>query len=930
MSNKAVPTDPHASREAQKYDNPIVSREVILEYLESADGPMSHSALCRVFKLTDDDSIEALRRRLIAMARDGQLVSNRKGAYGCASKMDLVKCRVQGHRDGFGFGITADGSDDIFLHNRQMRTVFSGDEVLVRTDSFDAKGRREGTIVEVLKHNTLKLVGKYFNEGGIHFVRPDNPRIGHDIMVPADQTNGARVGQIVEVEITGQPEKRRPPSGRISNVLGDHLAPGMEIDVAIRSHDLPHEWPKALEAEIAAYGREVNESDKQNRHDLRKLPFVTIDGEDARDFDDAVYCETTKSGGWRLYVAIADVSHYVAVGSELDKEAIARGNSVYFPDYVLPMLPEVLSNGLCSLNPEVDRLCMVCEMTVSAKGKVSSYTFYEAVMHSHARLTYTEVGKVIADRGKKNSGPRKQFAKLLPQLDALQDLYTIFRQQRDVRGAIDFETKETRILFDENRKIKDIVPVERNDAHKLIEECMLAANVSAAKFLSSLEVPALYRIHEGPRAEKITQLHEYLGELGLGMSGGDDISPQDFQRVLEQIQDRPDAHVIQTVMLRSMNQAVYQPENKGHFGLAYKEYAHFTSPIRRYPDLLVHRAIRSVIRSNLDTKKVKRLDSTPVVPKETFYPYSAGDLAGFGEQCSTTERRADEATRDVVSWLKCEYLQDKVGDEFDGVVSAVTGFGMFVELTDVYVEGLVHITALPRDYYHFEAAKHRLIGERTRQVYKLGDVLKVRVVRVDLDERKIDFELVSAKGKRLPPVKVSGKAKAMADEYEDKQARKVRKRKAKAPIDNITLKPESKTSRFKAAVKSVSDAAASLMGKGRKKAKDDSSKKGKASVAGESSETPSAEAKNSKKKPTSKRKPAASKKPVKNTPSKKAGANAKSNKTGAAKSRPKAKKTASVKAATTKASPKSTPKPKPKAKSKPKAASRAKPKTTKD
>lgn len=821
MSNKAVPTDPHARREAEKYENPIASRELILEYLEQADGPMSHRALCRALKLTDEDHIEALRRRLIAMERDGQLVSNRKGAYGSVNKMDLIRGKVQGHRDGFGFVIPTDGSDDIYVSNREMRKVFSGDEVLVRADGYDIKGRREGAIVEVLVHNTQTVVGKYFNEGGIHFVRPDNPRIGHDIMLPADQTNGAKPGQIVEAEVVRQPERRRPPSGSIKAVLGDHMAPGMEIDVAIRSYDLPHEWPKALEAEIAAYGREVEEADKLNRHDLRKLPFVTIDGEDARDFDDAVYCEPLKSGGWRLYVAIADVSHYVAVGSELDKEATSRGNSVYFPDYVLPMLPEVLSNGLCSLNPDVDRLCMVCEMTISAKGKVSSYAFFEAVMHSHARLTYTQVGKVLAERGNKNSGARKQYAKLLPQLDALHDLYTIFREQRDLRGAIDFETKETRILFDENRKIKDIVPVERNDAHKLIEECMLAANVSAAKFLSSLEVPALYRVHEGPKAEKIALLHEYLGELGLSMRGSDEVTPQDYQYVLEQIEGRPDAHIIQMVMLRSMNQAVYQADNKGHFGLAYSEYAHFTSPIRRYPDLLVHRAIRSVIRSNLDTNKVKRVEQTPVVAKETFYPYTPGGLASLGEQCSTTERRADEATRDVMSWLKCEYLQDKVGDEFEGVVSAVTGFGLFVELSDVYVEGLVHITALPQDYYHFEPARHRLVGERTRTTFKLGDSLTVRVVRVDLDERKIDFELIGAKTGRKAKPKASSKAKAMAKDYEAAQARKPRKRKPKAnsPEPAAPVKKASAASRIIAGVK---NAAANLLGRGKaKKAEED-------------------------------------------------------------------------------------------------------------
>ena len=761
---KGVPTDPNLAREAEKYDNPIPSREYILETLDKAPGPMTHEALCELLSLNDEDSIEALRRRLIAMSRDGQLLSNRKSGYGVLDKMDLTRGRVQGHKDGFGFVIPAEGGDDLYLSYRQMRRVLDGDEVLVRETGQDFKGRREGSIVEVLSHNTNQVVGRYFSEDGIYFVRPDNPRISHDILIAPENRGQAKRNQFVVVEITQQPGRKNPPAGRILEVLGDHMAPGMEIDVAIRSHGIPHMWPSDVQSEANSLPVEVADSDKQHRVDLRDLPFVTIDGEDARDFDDAVYCEPKKSGGWRLFVAIADVSHYVALGTGLDREAQVRGNSVYFPDFVVPMLPEALSNGLCSLNPKVDRLSMVCEMTVSAAGKVSGYKFYEAVIHSHARLTYTQVGEALASRGeKKASFGRKILNKLgfkgknaplasdhpvLPVMShvvELHELYGALRAARSERGAIDFETVETRILFDENRKIDQIVPVVRNDAHKLIEECMLAANVCAARFLEKHELPALYRVHEGPREEKLENLREFLGELGLSLPGQGKPKPESYQRLLQSIDGRNDSNLIQTVMLRSLSQAKYQPDNEGHFGLAYTAYAHFTSPIRRYPDLLVHRAIRHIVRSNVDTKQVERVEGAGTLPKNKIYPYGTADMLALGEQSSLTERRADDATREVVSWLKCEYLQDHVGDEFGGIVAAVTSFGLFVELKDLYVEGLVHITNLPHDYYHFEAAQHRLIGERTRQVFRLGDEITVRVAGVNLDDRKVDLEMVDFK-----------------------------------------------------------------------------------------------------------------------------------------------------------------------------------------
>ncbi|SMF58784.1 RNAse R [Alteromonadaceae bacterium Bs31] len=791
-TNKRFPKkDPHARREAEKYDNPVPSREFILELLEQSPGPMSHRAVCNALKVDDPVQMEALRRRLVAMERDGQLMSTRKGGFGLIDKMALVRGRVQGHRDGFGFVIPGDGSKDIYLTNRQMRKVFDGDEVLVRPGAENFKGRIEGTIVEVLTRNTRQVVGRFVNEQGAFYVRPDNPRIGRDILVAPDKTAGAKPGQIVTVDIVVQPDRHQMPAGHISEVLGEHLAPGMEIDVAIRSHGIPHVWPQAVDEQVKDYTGEVAEADKQARIDLRDLPFVTIDGEDARDFDDAVFCEKKSSGGWRLFVAIADVSHYVSPGSALDQEAQARGNSVYFPDFVVPMLPEVLSNGLCSLNPHVDRLCMVCEMTISAAGRISGYKFYESIMHSQARLTYTKVGQILDEQGNARSGIRKQYHEVLPHIDELFELYKVLRAAREVRGAIDFETRETRILFDKDRKIKKIIPTERNEAHKIIEECMLAANVCSARFIEAHELPGLYRVHEPPKAEKIDMVYEFLAELGLKMPWREQVTPQEYQAVMEAIEGRPDFNIIQTVLLRSMNQAVYQPENKGHFGLAYPAYTHFTSPIRRYPDLLVHRAIRKIIRSDIKSTRVARHPDALLLKPQQIYPYGAGEMASFGEQCSFTERRADDATRDVVSWLKCEFLKDRVGEQYEGIVSGVTGFGLFVELVEFYIEGLVHITSLPQDYYRFDASHHRLVGERTRQAFRLGDELKVQVVRVDLDERKIDFELTEVKRSRKK-TKVTGKAKALAGEYEAEAQRKAGGRVPRKRNKQSSVSPDEK------------------------------------------------------------------------------------------------------------------------------------------
>ena len=847
---KHIKKDSFSAREAAKYDNPIPSREYILEFLSNSAGPLTYEEIRSGFGIENDDAREALRRRLIAMERDGQTVKNRRNAYGALDKMNLIKGRVIGHPEGFGFvvPVPATGGGDLFLSSRQMRRVMDGDEVLVRVSGTDRRGRLEGSIVEVLEHRTSKLVGRFFMEGGIHFVRPDNPRINQDIMIPPDQQTTVESGQIVLVEITRQPGRNNQPAGRIVQVLGDHLAPGMEIDIAIHNYGIPSDWPDSVLAEAEAIPEAVSESDKQHRVDLRDLPFVTIDGEDARDFDDAVYCEPRSRGGWRLLVAIADVSHYVAVGSALDQEAYQRGNSVYFPQNVVPMLPEKLSNGLCSLNPEIDRLTLVCEILLDSQGEVTRFKFFEGLIYSHARLTYTQVAGMMAQRGDRDSGIRKQFHGIVKHIDHLSDLYGQLVETRRTRGAIDFETQETRILFDAEQKIQQIIPAERTEAHRLIEECMLCANVCAATLLEKSKLPALYRSHEGPRQEKLENLREFLGELGLGLPGGDEPTPKDFQRVLSQVAGRADATVIQTVILRTMNRAVYEPENMGHFGLNYPAYAHFTSPIRRYPDLLVHRAIRYLIRKKGRVSHTEKTADAPILSPVQIYPYDEQWMDSAGEQCSMTERRADEATRDVTNWLKCEYLLSRVGEEFEGVVVSVTGFGLFVQLMDLYIEGLVHITGLPKDYYNHEAAHHRLIGERTHRTFGLGDKLKVRVTRVDLDERKIDFDLVE-KGRKKGgrDVEVSPKALQLAAEHEESRARKKSSRSKKPkPRKPKTNKPKSNESRANKKTDSKVDPDR------KKKTKKPSKKKPVKKVTGEKTRSNKTNAK----------KPAASKKPV--------------------------------------------------------------------
>ena len=603
-----------------------------------------------------------------------------------------------------------------------MKSLFDGDRVLVRVMGLDYKGRREASLVEVLVHNTEKLVGRYCSENGVNYVIPENKRIAHTILVTADPTLKAKPGQIVVVTIQTHPSEYRQATGIITEVLGDQLGAGMEAEIAIRAHQIPIEWPTAVTDAVAALTETVAPADAKGRVDLRYLPLVTIDGSDAKDFDDAVFCEK-KGRNFRLIVAIADVSHYVKEDSPLDAEALHRGNSVYFPGYVIPMLPEILSNGLCSLKPKVDRLCMVCDMLITPTGVIKESTFYDAIIHSAARLTYEEVASMLTDQ---NQALRKQYAVALPSLEQLFHVFQALLSARHKRGAIDFETVETQILFSADRKIEKIVPRYRNDAHRLIEECMLAANVCTAKFLEKQQLPILYRTHLGPKPEKLDNLRRFLGELGLTLGGKDKPKPKDYGVLLSSLKDRPDAHLIQTMLLRSLSQAVYTPENQGHFGLAYDAYSHFTSPIRRYPDLLVHRAIKHAI-----SKK-----------NSNAYHYDQAKMVYFGEHCSLTERRADDATRDATDSLKCQYLKDKVGQEFSGVITHVTGFGFFVELKDIYVEGLVHVSALKNDYYQFDVATAHLRGERSGQTFRLGDKIQILVARVDIDQKKIDFALV--------------------------------------------------------------------------------------------------------------------------------------------------------------------------------------------
>ena len=757
--------DPFLNREREKYEQPMPSREYLLQLIEAAGEPVEVAALADRLGMQADEE-EPFRRRLQAMQRDGQLMFNRRGLLCLPEKIEARAGRVEGHADGYGFFIPDDASGDLRLTEKEMHQVLHGDRVMARGHGADHRGRREGKIIEVLERGiTRPVVGRYYIEHGYQWVIAENPRINQDIVIPKGNEGAAVFGQVVMVEVVEYPTKHAPVIGRITDVLGGYADSGMEIEIALRKHNLPFEFSEAVAAEARKLPKIVRKTDLGQtpegleREDVRALPLVTIDGEDARDFDDAVYC-APEGRGFRLFVAIADVSHYVRPGAPLDTEAYSRSTSVYFPRRVIPMLPEELSNGLCSLNPAVDRLCMLCEMEISSTGRIKKHRFYPAVMHSKARLTYNQVWDWLSDP---TSVPADKAA-LLPDLQNLNKLFKLLLKARGERGAIEFETLETKMYFNELGKIERIVPTSRNDAHRIIEECMLAANVCASEFLQKKKHPTLYRVHQGPSQIKLEKLHAFLAEFGLHLAGGDEPHAKDYADLLAKVKGRPDEQLLQTVMLRSLHQAVYSPENVGHFGLAYESYTHFTSPIRRYPDLLVHRSIKACLAAT---------------------QYKPGSWEAIGVHCSTNERRADEASRDVTAWLKCFFMQDHIGFEYDGVISGVTSFGIFVALNEVYVEGLVHVSDLGTDYFHFDAARHQMLGERTAVRYRLGDKVRIKVVRVDLDTAKIDFELVTE-----PVLKEPAPAKSTTRKAGGGSAKTAANKAAAKPAAKSTAQPD--------------------------------------------------------------------------------------------------------------------------------------------
>ncbi|CAJ3963470.1 ribonuclease R [Burkholderia pseudomallei] len=753
-----------------KYPYPIPSREEILGVLRTSDAPLAANDIAEALSIKRQER-EGFFRRVAAMERDGQIRLDKRGHYQLTHPSNFVAGRVQGHRDGYGFVIRDDGQDDLFLPNAEMQKVMHNDRVLARIVGYDRRGRPEGHVVEVTERANKRVIGRLLNENGALIVAPEDKRISHDILV-TQNAKKAKVGQVVVVELTDFPSRHSQPLGRVCEVLGDIDGPGMEIEIAVRKYGVPHEFGAQALGEAAALPDKVRPADLRYRVDLRDVPLVTIDGEDARDFDDAVYCEPAAVGrgeGFRLIVAIADVSHYVQPGSPLDADAVERSTSVYFPRRVIPMLPEKLSNGLCSLNPQVDRCVLACDMIINARGDIKAYQFYPAVIHSAARLTYTEVAAVLSN----TKGPEAaRRAELMPHLQHLYGVYKALFVARQKRGAIDFDTTETYIVCNAQGKIEQILPRQRNDAHRLIEECMLAANVCAADFLKRNKHPGLYRVHAGPTPEKLENLRAFLRDMGLTLGGGDTPHASDYAALMAHIRDRPDAQMLQPMLLRSMQQAVYSPDNIGHFGLAYDAYAHFTSPIRRYPDLLTHRAIYAILSGKKYTpKSPEGVElNTALSPRARAMQREDDEARGrarsnaaiweeLGLHCSSNERRADEASRDVEAWLKCYFMRDKLGEEYGGMVNGVTSFGIFVQLDALFIEGLVHVTELGADYFQYDEVKNELRGERTGIRYRLSDRVRVQVSRVDLDARKIDFRLV-----RETPVKAPRPASAVAAE----------------------------------------------------------------------------------------------------------------------------------------------------------------------
>ncbi|HSN51161.1 MAG TPA: ribonuclease R [Woeseiaceae bacterium] len=700
------------------YEHPIPSRSELIDFLEKAGRPLKVKQIIEEFGLKGERMRTLLEERLETMHRAGQIIENRRREYCLTAKLDLVTGTVSGHPDGFGFVARDDGDgDDVYLSAREMRALFHGDRVVIRVVGQDRRGKPEGKLVEVLERAAREVAGQFIRERGIGLVIPDNPKIAHRVLIAQGETGKAKHGEMVVAEILDYPTHFEQATGRIVRVIGAPDQKGIATDIAIHSNGIPTEWPGAVRKQVTQFGSTVPTAAKKGRVDLRETDLVTIDGADARDFDDAVYCE--RSGeGWRLLVAIADVAHYVDVDSPLDQQATARGTSVYFPDRVVPMLPEELSNGLCSLNPKVDRLCLVCDMRIGRTGKVSSAKFVEGVMRSKARLTYDEVNDFLTGKSA-DAVPRGLHRRLRD----LQDLYKAFALNRSRRGAIELDLPMTKFELNEGGEIARIVTAPRNDAHRLIEECMIAANVQAAKFLRKHRIASLYRVHARPDPERFDELRQYLVSLGLKVPHSEHVEPMQFNKLLEQVAGRADSAAISMAMLRSLTHAEYTPNNIGHFGLALDAYAHFTSPIRRYPDLLVHRAIRHVIRGG----------------KPGAFPYDKGRMERLGAITSAHERRAEDATREVEAWLKCQYMLDRVGEDYPGVITGVTNFGLFVQIPELQIDGLVHVTSLESDYFKFDAGRQQLVGERSGTRYSLGEPMRVQVQRVDMDTRRIDF-----------------------------------------------------------------------------------------------------------------------------------------------------------------------------------------------
>ncbi|MFW5815881.1 MAG: ribonuclease R [Wenzhouxiangella sp.] len=700
--------------------NPI-TLEDLRRTLAEADRPLTRRRLSTIYGLDKAASDRLLKPLLVDLVNRGEVVRNRRAAYGLAREMDLVAGRISAHADGFGFVIPDAGGDDLYLSPRQMRQVFNGDRVLAAVTGQDRRGRKEGGIVEVVERAHAQVVGRLMIESGVATVVPDDPRLTQDILIPLERVGDARPGQIVVARIERPPSLQRGPVGELIAVLGQADEPGIATDMAVFSYQLPAEFPDQVIADAQAFGAEIDSTIADQRIDLRELPLVTIDGADARDFDDAVYA-APRGDGYRLIVAIADVAEYVKPDSPLDSEACQRGTSVYFPDRVIPMLPEALSNGLCSLNPDVDRLCLVCDMKLDDRGKVVGSRFYEAVLRSHARMTYDQVERIV------NGGDadlRERFAHVLEPLEHLYAVYRGLARRRHRRGALDFDSQAVYFQFDADGRVADIRLSTRHDAHRLIEECMIAANVEAARFVGD-QLPMLYRVHEPPQSDKLEALEEFLRAQGLSVRWKDEPEPAQFAAIQNQVADSPLRPLVNAVLLRSLSLAVYQPDNRGHFGLALASYAHFTSPIRRYPDLLLHRAIKHLVRKR----------------DRSRFAYSSERMAELGRHCSWTERRAEEAARDVDERLKAQFMQRHIGDAFDGIVTGVTSFGLFVELPDYGVSGLVHVTALPNDYYHFDPVNHSLTGKRRGIRLRLADRVRVELAAVNVEERKIDLRLI--------------------------------------------------------------------------------------------------------------------------------------------------------------------------------------------